>query len=29
MVTETHNEPAVATHSDTGSHRHGLIGATR
>lgn len=27
MVTETQNEPAVDTHSDTGSHRHGLIGA--
>ena len=27
MVTETHNEPAVDTHTDTASHRHGLIGA--
>ena len=27
MVTETQNEPAVDTHTDTASHRHGLIGA--
>lgn len=26
MVTETQTEPAVDTHADTASHRHGLIG---
>lgn len=27
MVTETQTEPAMDTHADTASHRHGLIGA--